>query len=390
MSGVQMAPRNEAFAAKLALTYAELYDGISPARSRVSLRINGDILEMKNVQTQAVIRWRLAEMREVPDQSDETSLTFAADNYDPARLIVREVEAIRALAQTGARFEPLTGPRGQLIRLALMAILAVGGISGLIFGLTPWFAERAAARIPVAAEVALGQQVYDDIYPARGAAECLNPDGLAAVAAMEERLTDGIDLPLPLSIRVVRDPSVNATAAPGGHVTLHEGLIRSAESPEEVAAVLAHEIGHVVHRDGTREYLRNLGNFGVVGLLFGDVFGLSGSFFATALVNASYSREAERQADAYAHEMMRAAELPPGALAEFFRRLRAEMGEDADMGVFVHLSTHPELLDRIEAAAAAETGIVGAPVLTDAQWQAMQAMCAGPAGAAGADAETKE
>ena len=375
--GIQMAPRNEAFAAKLALTYAELYDGISPARGRVSLRIKDDILEMKNVETHVVTNWRLSEMREVADKSDEDALTFAPDNYDPARLIVREVSAIRALAQTGERFEPLSGPRGQFIRLALVAVAACSGIFGLLFGVIPIFASASAARMPVATEVALGQQVYEDIYVAGGASECRDPAGVAAMAVMEARLTDGVNLPLPLTVRVVRDPSVNATAAPGGHITLHQGLINSAESPEEVAAVLAHEIGHVAHRDGTRGYLRNMGSFGVVGLVFGDVFGVGGSFVASMLVDASYSREAETEADRFAHDMMINAGLPPAAMAQFFTRLRDEMGENADLGALRHLSTHPELLDRIAAAseAAAQAGPVGPPVLTAEEWAAVQNMC---------------
>ena len=385
MSGIQMAPRNEAFAAKLALTYAELYDGKSPAKSRVSLRINDGILELKNVDTQVVTRWKLSEMREVPDSSDETSLTFAADNYDPARLVVREVEAIRALAKSGAAFKPVSGPRGQFIRLAIVGVAAVCGIWSLLFGMIPWFAERTALRIPVAAEVALGEQTFHRVYTDRGSSECLAPDGLAAVAAMEARLTDGMDLPLPLTIRVVRDPSVNATAVPGGHVTIHEGLLLSAQSPEEVAAVLAHEIGHVVYRHGTRAYLRRQGSYGVVAFVFGDMFGLAGSTITGALVNASYSREAETQADRYAHNMMVNANLPPEALGGFFGRLQAELGADADLGVLRHLSSHPELEARIEAAAAAgeAAGPAGAPVLTEAQWAAMQAMC-GAVGAGGA------
>ena len=135
--GIQMAPRNEAFAAKLALTYAELYDGISPVRQRVSLRIAEGVLELKNAETHAVTRWSLAKMREVADQSDETSMTFAADNYDPARLVVREVEALRALIKTGAEFKPLSGPRGQMIRLAIVGVFSFGGIFALLIRVDP-------------------------------------------------------------------------------------------------------------------------------------------------------------------------------------------------------------------------------------------------------------
>lgn len=377
MAGVQMAPRNEAFAAKLALTYAELYDGKTPSRARVSLRISDGLLELKNVQTQAITRWRLSNMREVPDTSDENALTFAADNYDPARLVVREVEAIRALAQTGEEFKPLTGPRGQMIRLGIVAVAASLGIWGLLFGLIPWFAERAAGRIPANVEVALGEQVFHGVYTASGASECLDPAGLAAVAAMEARLTRGTDIHVPLSIRVVREPSINATALPGGHVTIHDGLLQNAQGPDEVAAVLAHEIGHVVNRDGTREYFRRISSYGVIGIVFGDVFGLGGAQIANGLVSASYSREAETEADRFAHEMMVEANLPPEAMVSFFGRLQAELGDRADQGVLRHLSSHPQIAERIEAAAAvsAATTTSGPPVLTEAEWAAMQAMC---------------
>lgn len=386
MSGdVQMGLRNEEFAAKLALTYAELYDGISPVKQRVSLRIKGDLLELKNVATQAVSNWSLAQMREVQDTSEEMSMTFAANDEDPARLVIYEVEALRALAMTGARFEPLRGPRGQVRNVAVMGVIAAACFGGLLFGLIPWFADRAAETIPVEAEARLGQEAFQLYYLAGGMSECLAPDGRAALDTMEARLTDGIDMPMPLHVRVVRDPSINATALPGGHITLHMGLIQNAESPEEVASVLAHEIGHVVNRDGTRAQIRAMGSYGLVGLLFGDALGIGaiagGSAIASAVIDASYSREAEEIADVYAHEMMRNAGLPPEAMGDFFGRLLADMPE-MEMGALRHLSTHPELRARIEAAEAAGAVSVssGPPVLSDAEWASLQNICQGGGG----------
>lgn len=378
--GVQMGLRNEAFKSKLALTYAELYDGIRPARKRVSLRIKDDVLELKDVQTQDVTLWRLSQMREVTDQADEDALTFAADNYDPARLVVREVEAIKALAQTGEKFEPFSGPRGQLVRLAIVGVFSALGIWGLLFGLVPWFANQASVRVSPAAAATIGERAFQDFYIANGATECTNFEGTAALALMSSRLTESATLATPLRIRVVDDPTTNATAAPGGVITIHQGLLEFAESPEEIAAVLAHEIGHVANNDGLRLHLQYLGSYSLVNVVMGDVFGLAGSHFANYLLQASYSREAEAAADAYAHNMMVQAGLPPEALATLFSRFREELGDEADLNALRHLSTHPELLDRIEAAAAAGAAASagGPPVLSAEQWAALQDICAKP------------
>ena len=67
-----------------------------------------------------------------------------------------------------------------------------------------------------------------------------------------QQLESGASLPLPLQVAVVRRPEPNAITLPGGHIYVFEGLIDKARTPDELAAVVAHEIGHVAHRDGTR------------------------------------------------------------------------------------------------------------------------------------------
>ena len=84
---------------------------------------------------------------------------------------------------------------------------------------------------------------------------------------------------------------------PGGRLVFFRGLLEEAENPDEVAAVLAHEIGHVVYRDPTRDALRSAGSLGVLGLLFGDFAGGTVALFiANQLINASYSQAAEARA----------------------------------------------------------------------------------------------
>jgi predicted Zn-dependent protease len=169
---------------------------------------------------------------------------------------------------------------------------------------------------------------------------------------------------------------VNAFALPGGHVTLLRGLLETAESPEEVAAVLAHEIGHVAHRDPTRLALRSAGSVGVLGLLLGDFAGgLVVLYLSEWLIQASYSRDAEAAADLYAHQMLASAGLPAEPMARFFQRLHDEYG-DAE-GLLSHLASHPDLTGRAAAARDADTvaGTGFVPVLTAGEWADLRAIC---------------
>lgn len=382
---MEYAIRNQAFADKMAMSYAEFFDGITPMVQRVSLRVSGQgeaaVLELKNVETHAEIRWRLADIRQVPDQAREDAFIFTPDNDAPARLVIREAEALRELVTALPDLKTLGAPKGSWRKMVGMVAAAVVAFGAILFGLIPVMADRGAELIPPETEMALGQGLFEQIYPAMGAYECTDPAGQAALNRMQARLTRGLDLPYPIQARVVSEPSLNATALPGGHVTFHRGLIEAAQSPEEVAAVLAHEIGHVAHRDGTRGVLRTMGSFGIIGLVYGDFLG--GSAMAAVsqqLITSSYSREAEERADAYAHELLAREGISPGALGVFFQRIR-DQGLDMDLGVFQHLSTHPETLTRIEAsAAAAAVGFTpGDPVLSAEDWAALQRICGGGA-----------
>ena len=114
---------------------------------------------------------------------------------------------------------------------------------------------------------------------------------------------DYVKVGLPLTVIVLDDPMVNAFAAPGGQIVFFRGMIESAESPDELAAVMAHEVGHVVARDPTRLALRSVGSVGLLGLLLGDFAG-GGLIVVLAdqLLDSSYSREAEEKARREAEE----------------------------------------------------------------------------------------
>ena len=80
-------------------------------------------------------------------------------------------------------------------------------------------------------------------------------------------------MPHPLRPAVLRVRVPNAVALPGGRIYVFQGLIDKAESPDELAGVIGHEIGHVAHRDGTRAVLQSAGLSFLLGMLLGDFVG---------------------------------------------------------------------------------------------------------------------
>ena len=129
--------------------------------------------------------------------------------------------------------------------------------AGTRFGM-PVIADRLAAMLPYTWEKPLGAAFDPRIRTAFGAA-CTQPDGVAALHTLIDRLQTAAQLPIPPEPVVLRSSIRNAFALPGGRVYVLDGLITAARTPDELGGVLAHEFGNVEHRDGLRRLLREGG-----------------------------------------------------------------------------------------------------------------------------------
>lgn len=332
-----------------------------------ALSISGDGVELS---------WPLDQVRLVPDQAGLKGLVLRLADDPLARLFTRD----RALAQ---RFPALKKRTTDIKRSRLLgwAFGAVASVALIIMVLVPLMADQLAEYIPPEGEQALGETTLDSIRSAldttglRPLRFCEEPEGVAALEKMEAKLSRVTALPVPLKVHVLNHNMVNAFALPGGHVVFMRGLIEQAESPEEVAAVFAHEIGHVVSRDPTRHALRSAGSIGVLGLLFGDFAGGALVLFLTEqLIAAQYSQQAETDADTFAYGVLEENGVAPSAIADMFERMLREHG-DAE-GVQAHFLSHPRMSDRIAAAhAATPKNFQHVDILTEEEWKALQGIC---------------
>ena len=179
----------------------------------------------------------------------------------------------------------------------------------------------------------------------------------------------------------------NAFAVPGGHIVVMRGLLDTLESPEELAGILAHEIGHVIERHPLAGAIRITGISVLLDLVVGGDSDIVDALvqLGGTLIAFSYNREDERTADAIALEILRQAAITPKGLERFFERLTAEAGKTVEGGdrmdkaaerAVTLFSTHPwndERLKKVRKAGAATK--TSRPALTGDQWRALQGIC---------------
>ena len=241
----------------------------------------------------------------------------------------------------------------------LFAIVATLVVAGVLR--TP---ALLAKLVPASVERRLGDAMVGD-FGRRG---CDRPAGQAALDALVKRIDPNDP---ELEVHVVAVPMVNAVTLPGGRIVIFSGLLKEAKSPDEIAGVLGHELGHVRHRDVTEALLRQLGLSVLLGGMEGHVGGYTNALLATA-----YSRGAESRADRYSIDLLRDAKVSPVATADFFRRLGKGAGDTERM--FAYVASHPVSSDRARAFAASATKATAyRPTLDATQWAALRDICKG-------------
>ncbi|QIB53010.1 MULTISPECIES: M48 family metallopeptidase [Pseudomonas] len=237
---------------------------------------------------------------------------------------------------------------------ALVVILCVAG--SLVYGV-PWLSRQIAERVPVALENRLGTEslaALDGMW--------LAPSELAparqqqvhdAFAPYLARLTESHPQhSLQLLLRSSDDLGANALALPGGTIVFTDELIRLAEDDCELIAIMAHEAGHILHRDTMRGIVQSSLALWLVMSITGDLSAASdlATSVPAVLANLGYSRNMESEADDFALEFMLANQLSPTCFASIMQRLDSNSSEGGGQsdGLSGFLSTHPPTPERIK------------------------------------------
>jgi Zn-dependent protease with chaperone function len=366
------------------------YVGASGRRLDVEVSLeDGERLHLAHPELpNGSIDWPLGELRKLRDQarSDQIILTLRADAsvdsalIETARLTVDDPDLIAQIETLCPDLMKRGMPRGSGRKIVTRIGVAAAAMVLMIFVILPAMANTLAYIIPIKREVVYGKAVVRQMErffggTTAGDLMCSSPKGDAALAKMVARLTETTPTDYELNVVVMRHEMVNAFAAPGGQVVLVEGLIKQAKGPDEVAAVLGHEIGHVEARDATRGALRAAGSAGLLSMVLGDFAGGTAAVvIAEYTLNASYTREAEAEADTYARSMLDGANISTSGMSDFFGSLDDLESQMPDLPIY--LSSHPDTGERADKAADfAQTQGATTPVLDEAEWAALQAIC---------------
>jgi Zn-dependent protease with chaperone function len=267
---------------------------------------------------------------------------------DGAFCEVSELDALHALvAEHGLESSNVSRWEGSSrIALAAVALIAALAVGGYLYGV-PLLARSTADSLPAGALDRLSQQtlaILDRTVLERTQITRPYQDQIREAFG---RLRRPGGARMPIEFRKSSAIGANAFALPSGVIVVTDDLVVLASSPIEVAAVLAHEAGHVVRRHGLRKMIQS----SVVSLFItwyiGDVSALAASA-PTALLEARYSRDLEREADEYAARVLRDSGISPSVLADMLDRLSKEHRENAAVGgAFAYLSSHPPTDERM-------------------------------------------
>ncbi|MBK0399418.1 M48 family metallopeptidase [Limibaculum sp. M0105] len=356
------------------------FDGLSSRPREVILGFRERSLIIRTMRDEVLTHWPLASLRAVSARHDRP-VQIVPNLESDERLVVSDETMIEAITTVCPDLYHRPVDHRGMRRAIVWGLGAVGAVLAMVFVLIPALAGQLALMIPPERERALGDALVGQltqILDLGGSTSrfCIEAEGREALDRMAARLGGGARLPYPLRLDVLDHGMINAVALPGGRILVFRGLIDSAATPEEVAGVLAHEIGHAIHRDPTVVTLRAAGTAGLLGLLIGDIFGASAIAAASdAALNASYQREAEARADEVALQLLAEAGLPSRPFAQFFERLEAQHGSTPL--ALRYFASHPELAERAGRAAAADTIGDGAftPALSDRDWIALKGIC---------------
>ena len=271
----------------------------------------------------------------------------------------------------------------QRLTVVGLSVIAVASLLVVAWLGVPALAARIAPLLPVAVERKLGAAVdlqvrsALDTQHAGAAFECGNGAGQAAARAALGRLTGRLEtaaaLSMPLKFTIVHRKEANAFAIPGGQIYVFEGLIDTARDADELAGVLAHEIGHVAHRDGTRAVLQGAGLSFMFGMLLGDFVGGGAVVLAAkSVLKSSYSRDVEAAADVYGVGLMQKAGGNGAALAAILTRI----GGATEPGRKI-LRDHPDTKARVAVIERLAHGMAAQAMLSPAEWSALRGICKG-------------
>lgn len=233
-----------------------------------------------------------------------------------------------------------------LFKELALASLIFAAIAALFY-FAPFHPKAPTLELSVDQEERLGRVIVDHL-PESNTERLNTPEWKEASQELKRRLGQAVGTtPYNYHFILMDSDEINAFTLPGGYVIVNRGLVEFVKDPSELAAVIAHELGHVEKRHIVTKLVKELG----VTLLFSVLTGGDASILkeiSRSAMSTLFDRRQEQEADQFAFKVMVQAQLNPHLLADFFGRLSDEYGDHDEVPTW--LTTHPNHQSRIKSA----------------------------------------
>ncbi len=350
-------------------------DGQSASITAVSATAHHDGLHIATTDDDRITVWPWDQIGVVEKATSGRPIRLLNRAAGGARLTFDDPAILPILESMAPNLVRPPFGRKQIRTIALSVGIGGAVVAFLVFGL-PLIAKPLAQLVPIAWEEQVGDDTIDVVNRifAGGRDACSGEKGLMVLNDLAQRLLAGSETPYRVQVSVADSKVVNAFAVPGGRVVLFRGLIEKANSAEEVAGVLAHELAHVVHRHPTQGMITSVGWSAILSAFTGgasfssEVVAQIAAQFATS----AYSRDLETEADREGVAMLNRAGIGGKGLIQFFELIQELEGKG--ISIPEYLSSHPMTGDRITAIGKLSEPAT-TPAMSETEWRTVRNIC---------------
>lgn len=347
------------------------YDGATAQVSEVGVRVTtAELIIFRPADSGIVARWPIADLAVLGDANHEAAPPVVRRGSE-ARLVIQDAGLRRQLAGLVpqlAALADLPAPVGR--RVATLGV-TLAALVGLFWVVVDYGTEYAAPWLPYSLQAKLGESVFEELIADKD--QCHGTRGLDAINTLANELAQAAGYEHEITVHIIEGGPVNAFTLPGGILVFYSDLIDQAKDRAQVAGVLAHEIGHVVHHHPIKGIARQYGIELLAKLVSGGYSDLlntltSGGNILLALRNG---RAFEREADTTGVALLEKLGLRADGIAGFFEQMLEKEPRDAASAAGIW-SSHPPTQERI---AATKRPATGRPAFSDADWSALRDVC---------------
>lgn len=277
---------------------------------------------------------------QITGRSEAGEVVFVVSDETAKQALLRQAPPPCARSLEQAILAPRRAHRRFVLAWVIIGSFACALLLLGLLGLG-WASSQLAKRIPKQHEALLGELVLERTRMEKRVFD-RGPlvDSVSAVGARLVR-----DSHYDYRWYVAEDPQLNAFAAPGAVVVVTTGLLDAAESAEELAGVLSHEVAHSELSHVTAGLIKSLGLRSLFGLIFGSLPADASEVFAH-FAELKFSRDAEREADREGLKRLQAGHIAGDGMLRIFEKLSKAQGSNG-ITAPSFLATHPEIDERI-------------------------------------------